>query len=183
MELTEAQRIASMVVEVSRPSCTRIAVAGSIRREKSKPKDIEIVAIVADYDRLFRDLSQLGQFIKPSVPDVIPWDPKPGSKYIRMLLHSGVKLDFFVATTDNWGALLTMRTGPAQGPDGEYGFVPAMFAAWKRRSGGGRMLGCVPTRPDGTGVPVPEERDFFELCGVKWVEPEARISSRDVKSR
>lgn len=181
MDLEEARRIAMLVLEVAQPSCERIIVAGSIRRMKPNPKDIEIVAIVKNYDTLFRDLSQLGQFIKPSVPDIVPWNPKPGAKYLRMLLHSGIKLDFFVASPENWGALLTMRTGPAQGPDGEYGFVPAMFAAWKRRSEGGRMLGCVPTRPDGTGVPVPEERDFFELCGVKWVEPAARISSRDIK--
>jgi DNA polymerase/3'-5' exonuclease PolX len=182
MDLAEATRASLAVAEAARPSCSRLEVAGSIRRQKTNPKDIELVAIVQDYDRLFRDLACAGQFIKPSVPDIVPWDPKPGAKYLRMLLSEGVKLDLFVGTPDNWGALLAMRTGSAAGPEGQYGFVPAMFAAWKRRSGGGRMLGCLPTMPDGTSVAVPEEADFFRVCGVRWVEPCDRHSARDAKS-
>lgn len=58
-----------------------------------------------------------------------------------------------------------------------------MFSTWKKVSGGGRMLGCLPTRPDGTQVHVPEEQDFFDLLNVQWVEPRDRTSSKAVKAK
>lgn len=180
MELQQAQTIAEKVLADCRPACSRIEVAGSVRRKKPLVKDIEIVAIVEDYESLFKSLACHGRFIKPGVPDIIDWSPKEGAKYIRMLLEEQVKLDFFVASPENWGALLTMRTGPAAAENG-FGFVPAMFAAWKRKSGGGKMSGCLPTFPDGRQVEAREEKEFFDLCGVKWVDPEERRSGRDVK--
>jgi len=174
MELNQAQQIANRILVDISVTCHRCQVAGSVRREKPNVKDIEIVAIVKDYAELYRRLSKFGRFIKPGVPDIIDWPAKPGAKYVRMLLNEGVKLDFFVASSDNWGALLTMRTGPAMSPIGRLGFAPLMFSAFKQVSGGGRMQGCLPTMPDGRQLVVPEEKDFFSVCGVKWVEPKDR---------
>jgi DNA polymerase/3'-5' exonuclease PolX len=184
MEFALAKSIAQTISELIEPAVSRAEIAGSIRRKKPEVKDIEIVAIVHDYDLLYKTLSQAGRFIKPSVPDVIDWKFKPGAKYIRMLLNEGVKLDLFVASNENWGCLYLMRTGGATGKDGNpfNGFVPGMFSRWKKMSGGGKMEGCLPTRPDGTFVPCLEEQDFFDLLDMNFVPPEERIDKRVIKS-
>jgi DNA polymerase/3'-5' exonuclease PolX len=181
MELSKARNIAEKLLLDISPYCSRAEIAGSIRRKKAEVKDVELVVRVENWDELFDTLQQHGKFIKPGVPVVTPWDPKPDAKYLRMLLNDDIKLDLFVASPENWGALYMMRTGSAAGPNGDFGFVPAMFAAWKRKSGGGKMVGCLPTTPEGLSISVPEEEDFFKLCGIKWVEPEERTSSRAVK--
>lgn len=181
MDYNKAKEIADQIVSGISSSCIRAEIAGSIRREKKEVKDIEIVAIVDDYNTLYESLKKFGRFIKPGVPEIVDWPPKAGAKYIRMLINEEIKLDLFVASQENWGALFTMRTGPAAGPDGSYGFVPAMFTAWKRKSGGGRMMNCLPTTPQGVSINVLEEEDFFKVCGVQWIPPQLRISGRDVK--
>ncbi len=178
MEITLATPLAENIVTSLRPHCHRAEIAGSVRRMKQNVKDIEIVARVTDWEASFEALRKWGYFIKPGVPDILPWAPKPNAKYLRMMLHDGVKLDLFLASEENWGALYTMRTGGATGPDGNpfEGFVPGMFSRWKKVSGGGKMKGCLPTLPDGRSVIVREEADFFRVCGVEWTVPEARTS-------
>jgi DNA polymerase/3'-5' exonuclease PolX len=183
MELQQAQAVAQKVKAAIAPSASRVEIAGSIRRLKPQVKDIEIVAIVHDYDALYANLAQHGRFIKPSVPDIIDWQFKPGAKYVRMLLHEDVKLDLFVASPENWGPLYMMRTGGAVGADGSpyNGFVPGMFARWKKMSGGGKMVGCMPTMPDGLQLECPEEEDFFELLEMNFVPPEERVDRKVIK--
>lgn len=181
MELSIAKEKAEAIVDAIQSSCIRAHVAGSIRRLKPEVKDIEIVAIVKDYDELYAQLGSFGRFIKPGVPDIIDWPPRKNAKYIRMLIDESIKLDMFVATSENFGALFAMRTGSGVGPNGTLGFIPGIFGAWKRKSGGGRMVNCMPTTPEKVSIPVPEEEDFFRLCGVEWVPPEMRRSARDVK--
>jgi len=183
MDVTLARKIALRVINDISSTVTRAEIAGSVRREKPSVKDIEIVAIVSDYERFYEKLRGHGRFIKPGTPEIIDWPPKNNAKYIRMYLNSGIKLDLFVGSSDNWGALLCMRTGSGVGPDGNVhnGFIPAMFRRWKKVSGGGKMSGCQPTMPDGLQLSVTEERDYFDLLNVQWVEPNKRISSSDVK--
>lgn len=182
MKLTIAKALAEDVVKTLSPFCSRIEIAGSIRREKEDVKDIEIVAIVDDYQGLFKAMRIHGVFIKPGVPDIQEWEPKENAKYLRVLLDGGIKLDLFIATMDNWGPLFCMRTGSGIGPNGSpfSGFIPAMFKRWKKVSGGGKMVGCMPTMPDGLQLICQEEKDYFELLGVKWVEPKDRIDNKAV---
>jgi DNA polymerase/3'-5' exonuclease PolX len=51
MELIKARRIAEELVKILRPACSRVEIAGSIRREKSEVKDIELVAVTRWVDR------------------------------------------------------------------------------------------------------------------------------------
>ena len=178
MEIESAKPLAESILEALRPHCHRAEIAGSVRRNKANVKDVEIVARINDWEGAFNSLRRRGGFIKPGVPDVLPWEPKKDAKYLRMMLDVGVKLDLFLASEENWGALFTMRTGGAVGPDGNpfEGFVPGMFSRWKRVSGGGKMRGCLPTLPDGRAVVVREEADFFRVCGMEWVDPTLRVS-------
>ena len=45
MALAYAQQMAVALVELLAPACERIEVAGSVRRQKDRPNDIEIVAM------------------------------------------------------------------------------------------------------------------------------------------
>jgi len=184
MPLIKALPLSQALINLIKDFTVRCEIAGSVRRKKEIVKDIELVARVEDYEGLYRQLAHAGRFIKPGVPGVIDWPPKPGAKYVRMMLNDNIKLDMFITTPDNWGGIFTMRTGSGVGTDGNpyNGFVPRLFSKWKRMSGGGRMVGGQPTMPDGTMLSVPEEQDFFDLCGAVWIPPEERIHGNAVKS-
>ena len=183
IDLDQAAGIAQDIITHVHPSMSRIEVAGSIRRRKPVVGDIELVALPSDRERMVELLGDMGQFIKPGVPGAIPWDPNPDAKYLRMRLPSGANLDVFIASELNWGGLYLMRTGGAVGPDGKAfsGFVPGMFARWKKVSGGGRMTGAQPTTTEGIQLPLLEEQDFFDLLKMDFVPPEERGDRKAIK--
>jgi len=184
MLLSEAKNIAESIISCVSSSCKRIEIAGSIRREKEDVKDIELVVIVDDYGDFFKKLSSFGIFIKPGTHEIVEWPPKAGAKYIRMFIHEKIKLDIFVATEENWGCLFLMRTGGATGVNGSpfTGFVPALFQRWKKISGGGKMIGCLPHDSSfETYYPCREEDDFFKLLKMKFVPPNLRNDRSSIK--
>jgi DNA polymerase/3'-5' exonuclease PolX len=183
IDLVEATSIANKVVDHISPALDRVKVAGSIRRRKPIVGDIEVVGIPADQDKLVKLLGDVGQTIKPGVPGIIPWSPKPGAKYIRVRLAEEMNLDLFLASPNNWGGLFMMRTGSGVGPDGNAfnGFVPGVFKRFKKLSGGGRMTDAMPTMPTGEQLWVPEEQDFFDLLEMDFVPPEERVDHKVIK--
>ena len=157
----EAMEQALQVKAALAPHCERIEIAGSIRRKKLMVGDIEIVAIPKPYE--------VGLFASGIVPVVNQWDKVKGElpcKYTQRILPSGIKLDLFFATPDNWGYILAIRTGPA-----DYS-AQVLAAGWVKRGykGQGGMLwnGSNP-------VPVREEQDLFNLLALPWAEPENRV--------
>ena len=181
MELLEARSLAEKIVSSVSQHCEQVQIGGSIRRCKPNVKDIEIVLVPSDRTGLIAALGPHGRFIKPGTPEVIPWEPKTDAKYLRMLLPGDIKCDIFLGTPQNWGGLFAMRTGSGVGPNGIPGFTVGLFAAWKERSGGGRMTDCMPTTVHGVQIEVPTEEVFFQTCGVQWIEPHKRDSIRAVK--
>jgi len=183
IDLLEANTIASSVLNHVMPSLDRGEIAGSIRRQKEVVGDIEIVAVSTQRDLLLSLLSDVGQHIKPGVPGVVPWSPKPAAKYLRVRLAEGMNLDLFMASPENWGGLFLMRTGSGAGPDGNSfnGFTPGIFSRWKKLSGGGRMTDCMPTMPTGEQLWIPEEQDFFDLLEMDFVPPQERTGRHVIK--
>lgn len=183
IELSQARNIAEKIINHITPAMNRCEIAGSIRRQKEIVGDIEICGISDDREKLLKLLGDVGQLIKPGVPGVIPWQPKPTAKYVRVRLHEEMNLDLFLASPQNWGGLFMMRTGSASGSDGNtfHGFVPGVFQRWKKFSGGGRMTDAMPTMPTGEQLWVPEEQDFFDLIEMNFVPPEERVSKGAIK--
>jgi DNA polymerase/3'-5' exonuclease PolX len=103
MELEKAKAIAVSIENQLRPFCSNIAIAGSIRRNKSWVNDIDIVAIPSNQGRFLYTLQQLGR-IKVGGGKIIRVDMK--AKY-------GIDLDMYVATPETWATLLLIRTGSA----------------------------------------------------------------------
>ncbi len=160
MKLVKAKGIADKAINVLRPHCERIEIAGSIRREKPEPNDIEIVAIPKPYD--------VGLFESGIATVVNRWEKVKGElpcKYTQRILPEGIKLDLFFATPENWGLIFAIRTGSAE-------FSHRLAIRWVRF--GYNSKGGILSR-DGKQYMIREESDLFELLAIKYIEPKSRF--------
>lgn len=156
MELSKAKIIADKYVEMLKPFCKRIEIAGSIRREKPEVGDIEIVCIRnTKYLRSFWDAVDTLRKIKGS----------PIGRYTQRVLSEGIKLDLFMCEKDNWGLIYAIRTGSA---DYSHNVLAAGWVKAGFNSVDGRLF------KNGKEVPVYEEEDLFNLIGLEFVHPTKR---------
>lgn len=173
MILSEAEAIARRCVETLRPYCDRIEIAGSIRRRKPEPGDIEIVAIPNGYELrdMLEEVVETGRDPRfapavESLGTVLKGNPHSG-RFIQVALPEGITLDLFLATPENWGLIFAMRTGPAE-------YSHRVLACGWVMKGYHSIDGMLCTV--GHKVPVHEEEDLFNLIGVPWIPPEDRIA-------
>ncbi len=122
-----ALAVAKEVCDRFRPITARLIVAGSLRRRKPEVGDVEILYIpkvAQEREGLFdmiavnlvdRDLDRMlreGVIEKrENVRGSEMWGPK--NKLARHRA-SGIPVDFFSATEENWWNYLVCRTGPAE---------------------------------------------------------------------
>lgn len=99
--LERAQKIAEQVVKRLSPYCSRIQVAGSVRRKKPWVNDIDLVLIPQDLWNLHQNIRGLGQM------------SMSGSKIMRVMVGS-VQVDVYIADEETWATLLLIRTGSAE---------------------------------------------------------------------
>jgi DNA polymerase/3'-5' exonuclease PolX len=187
MILEEARCIADKLVRILAPTCHRIEIAGSVRRQCVEVGDIEIVAIpdlrpprATFGSRLYA--TPLSALIGSITPDdyngLVLYPMKDGPKYkqLKVSLNGGqdwlINLDLFLVTPPaDWGVLQVIRTGPAAfskwivSPKFIGGGLPSTYrvedgAVWK----------------NGTNdyIPMPEEINFLNFCGMGWIEPQNR---------
>jgi DNA polymerase/3'-5' exonuclease PolX len=131
MNRAEAIFLAQLLALDLRPVCTRLELAGSVRREKQDPKDIELVAIAGIESEERCDL--FGQVVSVTLvnrledrlqellelPAGWAWQldeelPRNGPRYKR-LRHKvlGICCDLFLTSERGWGGAMAIRTGPA----------------------------------------------------------------------
>jgi DNA polymerase/3'-5' exonuclease PolX len=173
MKLEEAKKIAEKYLDLLKPYCWRIEIAGSIRREKPEVKDIEIVVLLSEFDSDF-----------DSVDHQIPRDlvgfcyevnklkkvkGEPTGKYTQRILPEGINLDLFMANERNWGLIFAIRTGSAE-------FSHKVLANGWVRAGYKSVNGMLRQNisPYKEIVDVREEQDLFDLIGVPYIEPNQR---------
>jgi len=101
MELERAQKIADAVVKRLSPYCTKIEVAGSIRRRKAIVHDIDIVLIPSDAWNLEGEVLALAS----------PFHPKMSGEKLKRFDFNGAQIDLYYATPQTWATLLLIRTG------------------------------------------------------------------------
>jgi DNA polymerase/3'-5' exonuclease PolX len=162
MKYLDILAIAENVKAQLSPHCERIEIAGSIRRKKPEPNDIEIVAIPKPYD--------VGLFESGVATVLNQWQANKGElpcKYTQRILPEGVKLDFFTATPDNWGLIFAIRTGSA---DFSHNVLACGWVKAGYNSINGHLHNSIKHM-----IPVREEIDLFNKIGVKYIEPENRI--------
>ena len=98
MDLERAKAIADEVVKRLGPYCTKIEVAGSIRRRKPWVKDVDIVLIPSDSWNLSQQVRGLGR-------------AQISGNKLKRINHNGVQVDLYFATAETWATLLLIRTG------------------------------------------------------------------------
>jgi DNA polymerase/3'-5' exonuclease PolX len=159
----EAYEIALKVLEELKPHCSRIEIAGSLRRKKSEVGDIEIVAVPLPYST--------GMFESGIAAVVNKWEKVIGEleygkmRYTQRILPEGIKLDLFIAEEGNWGSIFAIRTGSA-----DYSHK-VLANGWVRqgfKSDGGYLY------REGEKYEVREEEDLFRFIGIPYVKPEDR---------
>jgi len=156
-------QLASALLTLLQPHTKEATIAGSIRRGRPDPHDIEIVLIPGD--DLF-DFHLAGLRLRPD-----PSHLRDGPRYKRRL-YDGFPIDLFIVLPPaDWGLTLAIRTGSAE-------FSQALLARWKRVSGGGFSQGGRLYTPTGRHHPTPSEDDVFEACGLRWYEPNERDAAR-----
>ncbi len=172
MEYSYAKYVADSVVAKLAPSCDKIKVCGGVRRHKPEPHDVDIVVIPRR--DVWKDM--FGDVIpSPPVPEFIAtvnqWTKlkgDPDGKYTQRLLKNGVKLEISIATPDNFGALVLIRTGDAD------------FSQMIMK----RVLKCGLQQKDGflwnedKIIPLHEEEDYFKVLNLPYIEP----SKRDINA-
>lgn len=181
VNLLVASQVAGEVIRALWPACERVEVAGSVRRRKLEPKDIEIVFIPKMVER------PVDMFNTARVPatdmviermvrrKLLAWDEvvkRNGPRYKRLIhVAHNVVIELFTAQADNWGLILALRTGSSD-------FNKLMVShPWQ----GGAMpmdmmmqdgfLWC-----RGEKLTSRSEEEFFAQMGLPYWSPEVRTA-------
>lgn len=179
LSYSQALPLAEKIIKELAPACSKIAIAGSLRRKKPEVGDIEIVCIPKMKLDLFdnpqgsildihlEELARVRRIIKSDGKNK-RWGDK--WKSFHPAAKPEIKVDLFITTSPEWGYTLTIRTGGKDfsrlcvTPKQQGGYLPGHL-----RVGGCRLW------EGATVLETPEERDFFRALGKEWVEPEDRV--------
>lgn len=168
MKLEKAKAIAEELKELLAPACERIEIAGSIRRQKPEPSDIELLCIprfVGGVDQLDRELGclMLKQIFdhRRNKRGSIMYGPKN-----KLLLHkpSGIGVDIFSTTEECWPVALVVRTG---GKSTNQEIATRAIERGMRFHAYGRGF----TLPDGGELVCLREVDVFQAVGLRYLDP------------
>ncbi len=181
--------------------CVRIEIAGSLRREKPEPGDIEIVAIPSLGAYEVRDLFE--QVVERHVVthldqalalllDEEAWVfdtevKRNGPKYKRLKhVASGICCDLFITDRRRWGYTFTVRTGPAEfshalvtralnhGQFFRDGLLHAHAPEFEMKQGKRETKPCPLGETCPNIIETPEEIDVFNVLGLTYIEPRLR---------
>lgn len=192
---------AESVLSLLAPACTRIAIAGSLRRQKPGDcKDIELVAqpkMETRAEGLFGEVSEVSA-LDPLLEALtesgaLRWQLQDngnragdGQFYKKLrCAESGYPIDLFLARPDgsNFGAVFTIRTGDAEfshwlvtnrekGGAMPYGMRQAEGYLWRKTGSEFQHF------PDGyERIPCFEEEAYFNAIGVDWIPPQNRSAA------
>lgn len=198
MELLKAQAIANTLIEKLRPHCEKINIAGSIRRQKTKVGDIEIVClakkVASGQAALFEaEETQLTYSVSPFFIRTVAefgtiLQGSATGNSMKIMLPEGIKLDLFMPNDFDYYRMLAIRTGSA-----EYSHQ-VIAIGWRKQGWVGTENGlrlqsqCIQVNRDDeakkkwkcqwthpTLPPVwKSEEEFFEWIKVEYVEPKYR---------
>lgn len=183
MELTAAKRYAEQLAEWVSPYCTRVQIAGSVRREAAVCHDIDLVCIpkltAADTDMFGVPTGPPKSLLREFLVEYVRrttgagWrlgransieSPGPGSEPaadgVNFLLHlprRNVDLDVYAANEATWWTRLICRTGSA---------AHNIWMCERARTMGGHWDPQRGLTLAGKLVELSSEEDFYRALGV-----------------
>jgi DNA polymerase/3'-5' exonuclease PolX len=182
----EALAVARQLVQCLQPCCSRLIVAGSLRRRKAQVGDVEILYIPTvvsgpDMADLFgpplshnaadvalaalQEKGVLGRRLN-AVGSAM-WGER---NKLAVHLESGIPVDLFAASPQNWWNLVVCRTGGMQSNIAICQAAIARGWKWEPYSEGFRR-----PHPERNGSPlvnpVMSEREVFDFVGLGYREP------------
>jgi len=172
-----AIEVCRIFVAMLTPYCSRLVVAGSLRRRKSEVGDIEILYIpkfTTEPDGLFdskrvnlvdRQLAGLLE-IRTIEKRCNSLGSETWGDRNKLARHvaSQIPVDFFQASDSNWFNYLVCRTGSAE--NNTRIASAAQAKGWKWHPYGAGF-----TDQEGSQVAVQSEQDVFHLAGLPYLEP------------
>lgn len=182
--LASAVLVAKEICDALRPASERLAVAGSVRRQKLRVSDVEILFIPAFEIRsaggLFEEpvdvaelkineLLEAGALEKRTLAGgKTAWGP---SNKLARHKQSGIPVDLFRANNENWWNYLVCRTGPAS--SNMRIALAAIARGWKWNPYGDGF-----SRQQENGDRffhrVNSEDEVFEFAGLPYLPPPRR---------
>ena len=109
MKLPSAEHLAARIVTELQPYCSRIEIAGSIRRRCAEVNDIDLVVIPSDPSALRDRVTRNSTIIQNGPLNLLVRLPN-GFQLDIFIAHAG-KADLIDNTPSNWGSILLCRTG------------------------------------------------------------------------
>lgn len=201
MKLQTALIYANRIVELLTPHCEKIHIAGSVRREKSLVKDIEILCQpkIHEVKDLFGNVlrAERSAFFTYAVTTFTEKviKGKHDGRYMQILVKGNVTLDLFMPQPADYFRMLAIRTGSA-----DYSHL-VIADGWKRKGwcavngiGLRRIEDCVERRngdkhswvlsnPNGELPPVwQSEEEFFAWLGIPYTAPKNREIKETIKA-
>ncbi len=151
MELKQAWALAQEIVDQLALCCERIEVAGSIRRQRPFPRDVDIVLIPRSQGQLASALQSLGE-------------SRLGGQKLAERVYKGVQVDLYFATPETWHTLLLIRTGSKT-----HNIKLTTLAkkkGWHLYASGRGLF-----NEKGERIAGDTEWSFFEALGLPYAEP------------
>lgn len=185
MKLNEARAFAQKTADWLSPHCKRIEIAGSIRRARPTPNDIDIVCIPhRDETRDFFGalisarvplIAHLNDYIaktegtgyrrregEPPSREPLPESDARQNVLVKIRLCD---LDIFFATEETFGSVMLCRTGSREHNIYIIEEAKKLGMEWKPYRG---LFNA------GTLVAGAEEMDILSALKLGWIEPERR---------
>jgi len=186
-KLEDMDEAAAMLNHAVGSWCERWEFGGSLRRRVPAPKDIEHIVIPLSgevttpgemFDKFQNNLVcwaldillDKGKIKKAEYPPTMRtrWGDKARSLIVTDPVgFENYRHEIYFATEDTWGVVMAIRTGPWQ---------LSKHLVTKIKTRGYEVRDGNQVFPIGRSTPIPmkTEKEFFEICGVKWEEPNKR---------
>jgi DNA polymerase (family X) len=144
--------LANKIVKSIKPLCSRIEIAGSIRRKEKNPVDVDIVLIP-------KDRENLEKFMKKK------WKYLQGGEKKSSWKIEGVQVELYYTNKEEWGAALLAYSS-------EFGAGIGLRMVAKRK--GLKLSQHGLFNSEGKRIAGKSEEEIYHTLGRKWKRPENR---------
>ena len=147
------------------PAAERVELAGSARRMTDSVKDLDVIATASDPLALARAAAAL---------DLVESASTPAEAGVRLVTHTGLRVDLRIVAPDQFGNLLQHFTGSKQ-----HNMALREFAVRK-----GLHVSEYGVLDDATGEThrCATEEEVYGLLGMRYIDPELRENRGELEA-